>query len=623
MFWQNGSDCLGFPRNRPAGPRGFLTEDERSNSPKITRALLLRIFSYLKPYWFQFVLILTAILLSAVIGLFPSIITGRIVDEALLGQDLRLLLILLGAAFATLMISQIISVLESYISAWVSQKVIFDLKNQMYRHLLHMPHSFFLSEKQGDIITRMNNDIGGVSSVISGSLTSITSNIIIVITTMIALFSISWQLALVAIVVIPLMILPTRQVGRTRFKLLTESQIISDQMNQVINESLSISGSLLAKLFTREEKEYERFVNYNESMTQVALKEHRSGKWFFMMMGMFTQIGPLLVYFAGGYLIISKVDSTLTIGVVTATVALINRLYRPVQTLLNLNVDFTRSLALFSRIFSYLDRKNIILNKPNAIKPAMNCVEIIFDDVSFSYLPGVQILKDISFKVPGGLMYAIVGPSGSGKSSIVNLIPRLYDVDSGAIRISGVDIRDFDLTYLRENIGFVTQDTYLFNGTIKENLRYAKSSATDNEIMEACRVANIHDFINSQADRYNTMVGNRGMKLSGGEKQRLSIARIILKDPKIIVLDEATSSLDSISENMIQDALEKLMKGKTSIVIAHRLSTVLAADLILVVKEGAIVEQGGHDQLLKQNGVYRELYETQFRKVFNHEFGVK
>ncbi len=607
------------PRNRPAGPRGFLTDEEKKSSPRVTKELLMRIASYLKPYWVQFILIFIAILLSAVVGLFPSIITGRIVDEALLGQDMRLLIMFLAAALITLTISQVIGVLESYISAWVSQKVIFDLKNQMFEHLLHMPHSFFSTEKQGDIVTRMNNDIGGVSTVISGTLTSIISNTLIVATTMVAIFSMNWQLALVAIVVIPLMILPTREVGRTRFKLLLESQAVSDQMNQIISESLSVSGSLLVKLFGREKKEYTRFLEVNDQLTQIALKEQRSGKWFRVMMGMFTQIGPLLVYFAGGYLIISRLDTNLTIGTITATVALINRLYRPVQTLLNLNVDFTRSLALFSRIFGYFDRKSDLVNKPNAIKPDISNAEIVFHEVNFSYSSELDLLKNISFTVPNGSMYAIVGQSGSGKSSIVNLIPRLYDVNSGSITIAGVDVRDFDLYYLRENIGLVTQDTYLFNGTIKKNLLYAKGDASDQEIAKACQIANIHDFIIHQPGGYNTIVGNRGLKLSGGEKQRLSIARIILKNPKIIVLDEATSSLDSISESSIQEALEVLMKGRTSIIIAHRLSTVLAADKIIVLKNGSIVEQGEHDELLLLNGVYKELYETQFRKVFDHE----
>lgn len=604
---------------RPMGPRGFLTDEEKASMPKVTKELLLRILSYLKPYWLQFVFVFVAIMLSAAIGLLPSIITGRVVDEALVGTDLTLLIRLLLMAFATLVASQVIGVLENYINAWISQRIIFDMKNQMYNHLQHMPHSFFTSEKQGDIITRMNTDISGVSSVISGTLSSIVSNIAVVVTSLVALFTMSWKLAIVGIIVIPLLILPTRQVGRTRWKLLTESQQKNDEMNQLINETLSVSGSLLVKLFTREQQEYERFVDVNEEVTQLSLKEQRSGKWFQVIMGMFTQLGPLLIYFAGGYLIITQFDSSLTVGVITATVALINRLYRPVQSLLNIQVDFTRSLALFTRIFDYFDKENTIVSKPDGKCPNVANEDICFDHVSFSYTPDVPLLTDIHFTVPGGQMYAIVGPSGSGKSTVVNLIPRLYDVDGGSVSIGGVDVRDFDLTHLRRSIGVVTQDTYLFNGTIRENLLYAKADATQQELEEACRTASIHDFIMSQPDGYDTVVGNRGLKLSGGEKQRISIARVILKNPDILILDEATSALDSISENAIQDALEVLMQGRTSIVIAHRLSTILKADRILVVKDGIIAEQGSHEQLLADNGIYRELYETQFRKILEYE----
>jgi len=604
---------------RAFGPRGFLTDEEKANMPKVTKSLLLRILSYLKPYWLQFVFVFVAILLSAGIGLLPSIITGRVVDEALVGTDLKLLINLLLMAFATLVASQVIGVLENYINAWISQRIIFDMKNQMYDHLQHMPHSFFTSEKQGDIITRMNTDISGVSSVISGTLSSIVNNVSVVVTTLVALFSMSWKLAIVGIIVIPLLILPTKSVGKTRWKLLTESQEKNDEMNQLINETLSVSGSLLVKLFTREKKEYERFVDVNEEVTQLALKEQRSGKWFMVIMGMFTQLGPLLIYFAGGYLIITRSDPTLTVGVITATVALINRLYRPVQSLLNIQVDFTRSLALFTRIFDYFDKENTIVSKPNGKRPDVARADIDFDHVSFSYLPDKPLLTDIDFTVPGGKMFAIVGPSGSGKSTVVNLIPRLYDVCGGKVTVSGVDVRDFDLTYLRECIGVVTQDTYLFNGTIRENLLYAKDDATQEEIEEACRIASIHDFIVNQPDGYDTMVGNRGLKLSGGEKQRLSIARVILKDPDILILDEATSALDSISENAIQDALEVLMDGRTSIVIAHRLSTILKADKILVVKDGVIAEQGSHEELLAAGGTYRDLYETQFRQILDYE----
>ena len=608
-----------MPGPRSFGPRGFLTEEEKKEMPKVTKELILRILSYLKPYWFQFILVFAAILLSSVVGLLPSIITGRIVDQALVGKDMALLIRLLILAFVTLAASQVIGVLESYINAWISQRIIFDMKNQMYKHLQSMPHSFFTSEKQGDIITRMNTDISGVSTVISGTLSSIVSNVATVVTTLVALFSMSWQLALVGIVVIPLLVLPTKAVGKTRWQLLTESQAKNDEMNQMINETLSVSGSMLVKIFTREEKEYERFVDLNEEVTQLALKEQRSGKWFRVIMGMFTQIGPLLIYFAGGYLIINSIDPKLSVGVITATVALINRLYRPVESLLNIQVDFTRSLALFTRIFDYFDKEATIVNPPNGRRPNMFKTDIVYDHVSFSYTPDKPLLTDINFTVPGGAMYAIVGPSGSGKSTVVNLIPRLYDVNGGSVSIGGYDVRKIDLTYLRESIGVVTQDTYLFNGTIRENLLYAKDDATQEELERACKIANIHDTIMAQPDGYDTVVGNRGLKLSGGEKQRISIARVILKNPKILILDEATSALDSISENAIQDALETLMHGRTSIVIAHRLSTILKADRILVVDGGVIKEQGTHEELLEMNGTYRELYETQFRKIIEDE----
>ncbi len=600
-----------------SGPKGFLTEEEQNNKPQVSKELIARILSYLKPYWFQFTLVFITILLSSVVGLLPSIITGKIVDEAIVGTDLKLLIRLLIMAFLAMTLSQVVGVVESYINSWISQRIIFDMKNQMYDHLQHMPHSFFTSEKQGDIVTRMNSDISGVSSVISGTLSSIVSNIATVATTLFALLSMSWKLALVGIVVIPLLILPTRSVGKTRWQMLKDKQAKNDEMNQLINETLSVSGSMLVKLFTREEKEYKRFVDLNEEVTQMSLKEARSGQWFRVVMGMFTQIGPLLIYFAGGYLIITHMDTALSVGTITATVALVNRLYRPVESLLNLGVDFTRSLALFTRIFDYFDMKSDIENPENGQKPDVDKQDIVYEHVKFAYDSEKEILKDVNFTVPGGKMYAIVGPSGSGKSTVVNLIPRLYDVTGGSVKIAGVDVRDFDLYYLRSCIGVVTQETYLFNGTIRENLLYAKDDATQEEIERACKIANIHTFIVNQPDGYNTMVGNRGLKLSGGEKQRISIARVILKNPQILILDEATSALDSISENSIQDALEKMMEGRTSIVIAHRLSTILKADSIMVVKDGVISEQGTHEELLEKGGTYKELYETQFRVILD------
>ena len=609
------------PMGNNLGPRGFLTEQEKENLPKVDGKLIKRILSYLKPYWLQFTFVFIAILLSAVVGLLPSIITGKIVDQALINQDMALLIRLLMMAFVTLAASQIVGVLESYINSWISQRIIFDMKNQMYRHLQYMPHSFFTTEKQGDIITRMNTDISGVSTVISNTLSNVVSNLATVITTLVALFTMSWRLAIVGIIIIPLLILPTKRVGKQQWKIRSDSQAKNDEMNQLINESLSVSGSVLVKLFTREEKEYDRFVKVNSELTALNLKERRSGSWFRVVMGMFTQVGPLLIYFAGGYFIISHMDESLTVGTITAMVALINRLYRPVQDLLNIQVDFTRSLALFSRIFDYFDMKSSIESPKNGAKPDVTCKDIVYDHVAFAYDPEVPILKDVNFTVPGGKMYAIVGPSGSGKSTVVNLIPRLYDVLKGSVRIGDTDVRDFDLSYLRSNIGVVTQETYLFNGTIRENLLYAKEDATEEELIEACKCASIHEFIINQPEGYDTVVGNRGLKLSGGEKQRLSIARVILKDPRILILDEATSALDSISENAIQNALEMLMKGRTSIVIAHRLSTILKADSILVVKDGVIAEQVSHESLLSLGVIYKDLYETQFRQILDMEGG--
>lgn len=603
----------------PRGPRAFLTEEEKQNKPELTKELLIRIFSYLKPYWLALLIVLIVIVISSFLGILPSLITGKIIDEAIVGNDFNRLLKLVILALVTLTGSQVITVLESYINGWVSQQIVYDMKNEMFRHLQTMEHSFFTSEKQGDIITRMNSDIQSVSGTISNTLTSLISNICTVVITIVALFSIDLKLALVGILVIPLLVLPTRSAGKNRWKLFAESQRKNDELNDLTNEALSVSGSLLIKLFTEEDRKNKQFDKLNKEVTNYSIKESRAGKWFRVIMGIFTNLGPLLIYLAGGYLIMVEGNNALTVGTITATVNMINRLYRPVESLLNVSVDFTRSLASFTRIFDYLDQKPKIVNCEKPQKPIFDRTDIEYKDVEFYYSKDVPIIKGLSFKVESGKMYAIVGPSGSGKSTIVNLLPRLYDVIDGSVMINGVDVRQIDLKYLRDAIGVVTQEAYMFNGTIKENLLFAKSNATQQELENACKIANIHDFIVSQPNGYKTEVGNRGLKLSGGEKQRLSIARVILKNPKILILDEATSALDSISESSIQQALDVLMKDRTSLVIAHRLSTVLQADEILVVSNGKIVEQGKHEDLLKMNGVYKELYETQFRKVIEME----
>jgi len=597
------------------GGRSFLSEEEKQNKPEITVALLKRIFSYLRPYWKQLGLTLLAIVVSSVFGILPTLLTGRIIDDGLINRDLGMLVTLIIISLVVLVISNLIGVLESYLSIWMAANITGDLRNQMYRHLQRMSVRFFAASRQGDIITRMTSDIDGVQSMVSTTLVNILRNVILLTVALTALFAKDPLLAAVGMVMVPLFILPTKRAGRKRWQITTESKRHQDDMNQIINETLSVSGQLLSKLFVNQEMEFDRYQQANRSMIALSIKESLAGRWFRVTMNIFTNIGPMLIYLAGGLLMIRYGNTSLTIGDITVMVALLGRMYSPVNQLLNIQVDLIRSLALFDRIFSYFDLPVEVKNAPDAVVPEHFEGHLSFEGVHFHYDEGQPVLKDISFKVEKGRSLAIVGPSGAGKSTIINLIPRLYDVTGGVIRIDGIDIRQLDLDFLRRNIGVVTQDTYLFNGTIRDNLLYAKAGASQEELEEACREAHIHDFISGLPDGYDTIVGNRGIKLSGGEKQRISIARIILRRPPLVIFDEATSSLDSISESLIQEAISPLLARSTSIVIAHRLSTVMAADQILVVDGGRVVESGRHAELLKQGGLYKELYETQFREA--------
>ena len=606
------------------GMRGrnmFLTDEEKQNSPKVTKELLLRVFSYLKPYWRQLALVFACIIVASVCSLFPSILTGNIVDVLTgknvggwFGEGLSALVRLIVVSLALHFASNLIGVGQTYLNNWIAQHISFDMRNQMYRHLQKMSQRFFTTASQGDIITRMTSDISGVESVVSGTFSSILSNAITLVVALAAMFRKNWILALVGIVVVPLFTLPTRMAGKSRWKLAGEAQACNDEINGMLNETLSVSGQLLTKLFGREKTEYERYEEANGRMIRLNIRERMAGRWFFMLLSTLTTVGPMLLYLVGGILIM-KYDSTLSVGDITVLVALLGRMYGPVNSLLNIQVDWIRSMAMFTRIFEYYDMKPEIDDKPGAkeLKDAKG--EIVFDHVDFSYDGERQILKDISFTLRAGDCIAIVGPSGSGKSTIVNLIPRLWDVTGGSVSFDGTDVRDLTLHSLRDEVAVVTQETYLFNGTIRENLRYAKPDATEEEMIAACRQANIYEFIEKQPEGLDTVVGNRGMKLSGGEKQRISIARALLKDPALLIFDEATSALDSISEAAIQAAINPLIEARTSILIAHRLSTILAADEILVVRDGTIVERGTHKELVRAGGTYQELYETQFSKA--------
>ena len=598
---------------RHGGPGGhYMSAEEMAAAPKITKELIFRVFSYLKPYWKQLILVLLCIALSSVAGLMPSILTGKIIDEGLIGRNMRLLIIYIAASFGVTVLASLIGVVESYINNWIAQHITFDMRNMMYRHLQSMSQRFFTTNNQGDIITRMTSDIDGVESVITNTFKSILSNSITLIFALIAMFQKNYILAILGIVVIPLFVIPTRRAGRTRWSLTNEAQACNDEVNGILNETLSVSGQLLVKLFGKENEEYERYREVNNRMIGLNIKERMAGRWFFMVLSTVTNIGPMLLYLVGGILIM-KYDSSLTVGDITVLVALLGKTYMPVNSLLNIQVDWMRAMAMFSRIFAYYDMEVEIEDpKLPMILPRITG-EVEFKHVDFSYDKERQILKDVSFKLEAGKSMAIVGPSGSGKSTIINLIPRLYDVTSGEVIFDGVDVRKLSLKQLRKSVGVVSQETYLFNGTIRDNLKYANPYATDEEMIEACKKANIYDFIENHEKGLDTVVGNRGLKLSGGEKQRISIARVLLKDPKLLIFDEATSALDSISESKIQEAIEPIIKERTSILIAHRLSTILAADKIYVLKDGRIVESGQHKELVKKGGVYTELYETQFK----------
>ena len=562
---------------------------------------------------------------------------------------MKLIVLSLGVTLS----ANLIGVLESWLNTWISQHVTFDMRNRMFRHLEMMPQQFFTSGSQGDIITRMTSDIDGVESVISNTFTSILSNAITLTAAVIAMMHKNVLMAVLSMLVVPLFVIPTRRAGKTRWTLTREAQACNDRINGILGETMSVSGQLLVKLFGRENYEYDRYVRENREMIGYHIRERMAGRWFRVAISTFASVGPMMLYLAGGILMI-RGGSGLTVGDITVLVTLLSRMYGPVSQLLNIQVDWIRAMALFTRIFNYLDMPVEIESPADAIIPEKTAGAVTFSHVDFAYEKkndigknkgpaqknndkagnaAVQknngkpenitaqrdsddglILRDVNFSLEPGRSIAIVGPSGAGKSTIVSLIPRLYDVLGGSVSVDGVDVRQLDLSWLRANIGIVTQDTYLFNGSLRENLLYAKPNASEEELIEVCKKANIYDMIRALPEGFDTLVGNRGLKLSGGERQRISIARVLLKDPALLIFDEATSALDSISEASIQKAIDPLIRTRTSILIAHRLSTILAADKILVVRDGRIVEEGTHAGLLQTGGVYSELYRTQYGK---------
>ncbi|MBC5825808.1 MAG: ABC transporter ATP-binding protein [Candidatus Eremiobacteraeota bacterium] len=569
-----------------------------------------RILRYFAPYWRQEALVLTCIVVTAALGQLPPLFAKWIIDRAIRFHDQHALLLDVGGMMGSALIGAAIGAWQGYLNAYVGEGIMRDMRDALVQHLHRMPLSFFTATRTGEIMNRVSSDVDAIDNVVTGTLITIVTNIAIIFTTLIAIFILDWRLAALSLLVIPFMILPLAPVGRTMYKVRKSTREQRDRIESLIQETLSLSGITLIKSFVRERQEAKRFHVAGTELMDLEVRLALVGRWFIAIVGALVIVGPAIVWFGGGVL---AIRSGLEVGTIVAFVAYLGRLYGPASALVGVQVQLVSALAVFERIFAYLDMAPEEPVLASAIDLGTARGDILFERVRFSYVPGRVALDAVSFQAKPGQLVAFVGPSGAGKTTIMALLPRFYDPQEGRILVDGHDVRDLRLESLRRNIGIVTQETYLFHASIAENLRYGRPDASDAELVQAARNANIYDLIASLPDGFETTVGERGHKLSGGERQRIAIARVLLKDPRILILDEATSSLDSTSETLIRDALVPLMLGRTSLVVAHRLSTVLRADIIFVIDAGRIVESGRHADLLMHGGLYASLYRAQFQ----------
>ncbi|MDQ3986988.1 MAG: ABC transporter ATP-binding protein/permease [Actinomycetota bacterium] len=567
------------------------------------------------------------ILIIAGLGLINPLLI-KVVFDGLLGawdesERYRMLFLVVGVMIAAPIVTGLLGLWQTYINNVVGQSVMQDLRNSLYAHLQHMPLRFFTSTRTGEIQSRLSNDVGGVQAVLTDTASSILSNITTVVSTIIVMVLLSWQLTLLSLGILPFFLILSKKVGQVRREVSGRTQESLADLTAHMQETLSVSGILLSKSFGRQAYEIERFRNENRRLSQLEIRRTMVGRGFFALIQIFFSITPAFVYLVAGLMYFSDDVGRGIIGTIVAFTTLQSRLFFPLGQLLNVQVEIQSALALFDRIFEYLDLERDITDHDGAleISPSEVRGEVRFEDIWFRYERPLRTegqderlwtIGGIDLSVPPGNLVALVGPSGAGKTTMTYLLPRLYDVHRGSVKIDGIDVRDIRLESLGEIIGMVTQETYLFNSSVRDNLRYGNPEATDAEVEAAARAAHIWERIEELPDGLGTIVGERGYKMSGGEKQRLAIARVLLKNPRILVLDEATSALDTHSERLVQSALTPLMRDRTTIAIAHRLSTILAADTIVYMDKGRIVERGSHRELLESGGAYAALYHEQF-----------
>ena len=617
----------------------YLKYDEEQDRPDLDRELLRRVWSYGRPYSRKLLGVLVTILIISGMGVVPPILIRQLVDEAIPRKDFGQLTVLGLGMILVPLVSAGVGVAQRWWSSTVGEGIIFDLRRELFAHLLRMSLRFFTATKTGELMNRLNSDVVGAQQAITGTFVTIVSNVVSVAFILVVMIQADWRLTLLAVAALPLFIIPARRVAKVLRRVTQQQMEHEAKMSAILQETFNVSGALLVRLFGRWGEESERFGSQASLVREYGVRRALVGRGFFAALGLVSAVGTATVFWVGGYLVI---NDELSLGTIVMFSTLLVGLYGPLSAISNSRVEFATSLVSFERVFEVLDLEPDVPDPvdPERLASAMGRVE--FDEVWFRYQSdqpeGLEAIKrfswsgnseeggrsvpqastrewalrDVRFVAEPGTLTALVGPSGAGKTTISYLVPRLYDVTEGSIEIDGHDVRRISFKELAASVGVVTQESYLFHDTIAANLRYAKPEATEDELVKAARAANIYEMISKLPDGFATTVGERGYRLSGGEKQRIAIARVLLKDPRILILDEATSHLDSLSEALIQEALETLMKGRTSIVIAHRLSTVRAADQILVIDEGGIVERGDHETLVAADGLYASLYETQF-----------